>query len=239
MHREYHRWWSPALGRDMELLVFGHAGARVLCYPTSQGRFYDWESNGMVGAVGDMIDNGWFQLYCIDALDWETWYGKHLHPGQRAWRYEQYDRYLRDELVPFTRWRNPNPYLIVTGMSFGAYHAMNFALRHPEHVGRVLTMHGLYDISRFADGYSDDNVYFNNPSAFLPNEHDWGRLEMLRRLDIILVTDAWDQLAWATHQFSDLLWSKGIHHRKVVWNEWSHDWPFWRRMLRMYLGGVT
>ncbi len=29
MKREYHKWSSPALGRDMELLVFGHAGLPV------------------------------------------------------------------------------------------------------------------------------------------------------------------------------------------------------------------
>jgi len=40
MHRAYHRWHSPSLGRDMELLVYGHAGARVLVFPTSQGRFF-------------------------------------------------------------------------------------------------------------------------------------------------------------------------------------------------------
>src|SRR5689334_13567245 len=32
MHREYHRWYSPVLGRDMEMLVFGHAGARMLAF---------------------------------------------------------------------------------------------------------------------------------------------------------------------------------------------------------------
>jgi esterase/lipase superfamily enzyme len=30
MKRDYHRWQSPRLHRDMELLVSGHAGARVL-----------------------------------------------------------------------------------------------------------------------------------------------------------------------------------------------------------------
>ena len=29
MHRGYHRWFSHSLGRDMELLVFGHAGAHT------------------------------------------------------------------------------------------------------------------------------------------------------------------------------------------------------------------
>ena len=42
MRREYHRWWSPSLHRDMELLEFGHGGARVIAFPTSRGRFYEW-----------------------------------------------------------------------------------------------------------------------------------------------------------------------------------------------------
>ncbi|PJF27694.1 MAG: esterase, partial [Phototrophicales bacterium] len=33
MHREYHRWHSPSLDRSMELLIFGHAGARVIIFP--------------------------------------------------------------------------------------------------------------------------------------------------------------------------------------------------------------
>lgn len=38
MHREYHSWWSERLQRPMELLVFGHAGAKVLIFPTRESR---------------------------------------------------------------------------------------------------------------------------------------------------------------------------------------------------------
>ncbi|WP_295438711.1 hypothetical protein [uncultured Thiodictyon sp.] len=41
MNREYHRWYSERLGRTMELLVFGHAGAKVLVFPTRDGRFHE------------------------------------------------------------------------------------------------------------------------------------------------------------------------------------------------------
>ena len=51
MTREYHKWWSPRLGRDMELLVFGHAGLPTIVFPTSQGRFFEFEDRGMVGAL--------------------------------------------------------------------------------------------------------------------------------------------------------------------------------------------
>lgn len=48
MNREYHRWYSHRLGRDMELLIFGHAGAKVLCFPTGDGRFYEYENLRLV-----------------------------------------------------------------------------------------------------------------------------------------------------------------------------------------------
>ena len=94
MNREYHRWYSPALGHDMELLVFGHAGARVLAFPTSLARFYEWEDRGMIDALGHHLENGWIQLYCVDGIDREAWYARHRHPGDRAWRQTLYDRYL-------------------------------------------------------------------------------------------------------------------------------------------------
>ena len=39
MNREYHRWYSPSLNRDMELLIFGHAGARVIFEVANMGDF--------------------------------------------------------------------------------------------------------------------------------------------------------------------------------------------------------
>ena len=58
MNREYHKWYSPTLNRDMELLVFGHAGARMIVFPTSRARFFEYEDRGMVGALGDHIESG-------------------------------------------------------------------------------------------------------------------------------------------------------------------------------------
>src|SRR5579864_5612351 len=103
MNREYHRWASPSLGRDMELLVFGHAGAPVLAFPTSLGRFFEWEDFGMVGALANHLDHGWIQLFCVDSVDAESWYNRYIPPHDRAVRHNQYERYLLDEVVPFVR----------------------------------------------------------------------------------------------------------------------------------------
>jgi esterase/lipase superfamily enzyme len=237
MHRAYHRWYSPALGRDMELLVFGHAGARLLAFPTSRRRFWEWEEYGQVAALAEHLERGWVQLFCVDGIDAEGWYAWHLHPADRARRQDAYDRHAFEEVLPFSSGLNPNPFLIVAGASFGAYHAVNFAFRHPEAVGRVIGMSGLYDIGRFADGYSDAAVYYNNPCAFIAGESDGRRLAALQRMDVILAVGRDDPLRACNERLSGLLWSKGVWHALRIWDGFAHDWPAWHHMLRLYLGG--
>lgn len=237
MNREYHHWASPALGRDMELLVFGHVGARVLAFPTSMGRFYQWEDFGLVGALAEHLDRGWIQLYCVDSVDAESWYANHLPPGDRARRHNQYDRYLLDEVLPFSAARNGTPFLMTAGASFGAYHAINFALRHPQAINRAIGMSGLYDISRFAGGSDDQEVYFNNPCAYIANEHDPDRLAALRRLDLILAIGRDDPSCWSNEALSTALWHKDIWHALRLWDGWAHDWPFWKQMITQYING--
>lgn len=237
MNREYHRWQSPALDRDMELLVFGHAGARVLVFPTSMGRFFQWEDMGMIAELGNHVEQGWLQLYCVDSVDEESWYADWRPPAERALRHMQYDRYLLDEVLPFMKSKNNNAFLITTGASFGAYHAVNFAFRYPQLVDRTVGLSGLYDVRRFTEGYSDENVYFNNPFDFVKNEHDEARLAALRHLDIILAIGRDDRSCGNNEQLSGILWEKNIWHALRIWDGWAHDWPWWRQMIRMYIGG--
>ena len=237
MNREYHRSYSQALNRDMELLVFGHHGARVLVFPTSMGRFYDWEDRGMIAALAEHLEKGWIQLYCVDSLDAESWYASWAEPGGRALRHVQYENYILNEVLPLSHEKNQDPYLIVTGASFGAYHAVNFSFRHPEFVNRVIGMSGWYDIKRWTGGYSDDNVYFNNPCDFMQHEQDPTRLEQLRSMDIILATGRDDSGCANNEYLSDILWGKNIWHALRLWDGWAHDWPWWHQMIRMYIGG--
>jgi esterase/lipase superfamily enzyme len=237
MHREHHRWHSPALDRDMELLVFGHGGARVLAFPTSTGRYYDWEDRGLVRSLGGHLERGGLQLFCVDSVDSESWYASQRPPAERARRHGQYDRYLAQEVLPFTRRHNDNPFLIVTGASFGGYHAVNFGLRYPGQVHRILSMSGLCDVRRFTDGWYDDTVYFNNPCDYIANEHDSTRLDALRRIDIILAVGRDDPLRESNERLSGLLWDQGIWHALRIWDGHAHDWPVWEKMLHLYIGG--
>ncbi len=237
MNREYFRSYSPSLGREMEMIVYGHAGARVLVFPTSKGRFYDWEDRGMIGALGEHLEKGWLQLYCVDSVDDESWYAWYKPPAERAWRHVQYDRYISEEVVPFSCLKNPNPYLIVTGASFGGYHAMNFGLRHPEQASRVIAMSGMFNIERWLGEYRDENVYQNCPGLYLPNEHEERRLDLLKRLDIVIAVGESDPNIDNNRWFSGELWKKNIWHALRVWEGWAHDWPYWQKMIQLYIGG--
>lgn len=237
MKREFHRWFSPSLERDMELLIFGHAGARVLIFPTSQGRFYEWEDRGMIHAFGEHLERGSAQFFCVDSVDAESWYARRKHPGARAWRQTQYDYYLINEVVPLTRAVNGNPFMITTGASFGAYQAANFAFRHPEAVGRMIGMSGLYDIKRFTDGFYNESVYLNNPVDFIAGEQDPHRIAALQQMDIIFVTGQDDAFRQNNEYISSVLWRKGIGNALRLWDGWAHDWPWWKQMLRQYIGG--
>ena len=221
----------------MELLVFGHAGAPVLVFPTSQGRFYEFEDRGMVGVLSEHLENGWIQLICVDSVDSESWYCGWAHPGGRVWRHMQYEQYLLNEVIPGVRNINSNPFWMALGASFGAYHAMNLGLRHPHIIRRIIGLHGIYDIRRFVRGYYDDNVYFNNPVDYTANLHDSGYIHQLQQVDIIFVTGSDDANKDSNDQLSANLWRAGVGHAYRVWNGWNHDWPYWGQMIRMYIGG--
>jgi esterase/lipase superfamily enzyme len=218
----------------METLVFGHAGAPVLVFPTTMGRFYHYEDFGMVGALEAKLDQGLIQLFCPDSVDAESWYNRAVPPRQRVARHLDYERYILDEYVPFIRTRNPGP-LLVTGTSFGAFQAVNFAFRHPSVVSKVVGLSGRYDIKGFMDGYFDDDVYFNSPVDFLPNLADAAYLEPLRRMQIILASGEHDIALTSTRLVSETLTAKGVPNELAIWWGRNHDWPLWREAIPHYL----
>ena len=235
MNREYHRWYSPRLGREMQLLVFGHAGMPVLVFPTSQGRFLEYEDRGMIAATRWRYESGAIQAYCVDSVDSESWYNRRVHPRHRVERHMAYEAYLLDEVLPLIRVKNSSGELGVTGCSFGAYHAVNLAFRHPDLVRSVVSMSGAFDIQSFLDGYYDDDCYFQCPAHFLPNMNDPWYLDRYRGMRIVLAAGEHDICLGETRRLSGILHGKGVPHSLDVWGEGAvHDWPLWQRMAQKY-----
>src|SRR5579859_537621 len=113
----------------MELLVFGHAGLPVIVFPTSGGRFFEFEDRGLIGSMAGRIEAGQLQFFCVDSVDMESWYNRQAPPRWRIARHLQYEDYLLGEVVPMIRERgrdsNRDPRLVALGCSFGGYHAAN------------------------------------------------------------------------------------------------------------------
>jgi len=219
----------------MELLVFGHAGTPVIVFPTSMGRFFDYESRGMIDALGAKYKGGELQAFCVDSVDAESWYNKAVHPAQRAARHVEYDQYLVNEVVPFVRARNRSPELAVTGCSFGGYHAVNFSLRHPDLATHCVSLGGAFDIHQFIGDYYDDNCYYNCPPDFLPSLSDAWFLDRYRAMRIVLATGETDICLGENRRLSEIMTAKGIPHWLDVWGDGTgHDWPWWQEMARKF-----
>ncbi len=242
MKREYYKWHSLHLNRTMELLVFGHSGARVIVFPTRVGRFFDYENWGIVGSIRDKIENGYLQLFCVDSIDEESFYCDWCLPKDRILRHLQYEQYILEEVLPFSKQKNSNTYLIAHGCSLGAYHALNIALRHPSLFNKVVSFSGRYNISgnigsyrNLFDGYQDENIYFNNPCQYLPNLNDPILLEQLRALEIIIIIGKEDVLLENNRSVSKHLSEKGIENQFYIWDGDAHRARYWREMVKYYL----
>ncbi len=238
MNREYHRWHSGELGREMEMLVFGHGGLPAIVFPTSQARFCEFEDNGMVAAVADKLDRGALQLFCVDSVDNESWYNRGVGSDWRIARQAQYDNYIVREVVPFVRWRNGSPHLIAMGCSFGGYHAVNTSLKHPDVFTGFLSMSGAFDMKAlgFLPGYYDSNTFYNLPLDYLPGLSDEWFLGQMRQRKYVLATGVHDQCWNDNERLAAVMRAKGIPVQLDVWGDGArHDWPWWRRMVQVYL----
>jgi esterase/lipase superfamily enzyme len=219
----------------MELLAFGHDGQPAIVFPTSCGRFFEFEDRGMVRAVADKIENGHLRLICVDSVDSESWYNRNVGPRWRIARQLQYERYILDEVLPHAHIHGC-PSFATIGCSFGGFHAVNIALRHPDVFRAFLSMSGAFDTSSFLGGYYDDDCYFNMPLHYLSNLSDPWFLDRYRHNTYILATGVHDQCWNQNELLAQVMREKGIPVRLDVWGDnTGHDWPWWQRMLQAYL----
>src|SRR3954464_13953149 len=83
------------------LVAYGHFGRPVLVFPSEQGRAWDFENNGMVGAVADILDAGRVKLHCAASADAHTWATGAVPTGGRARRHDGYEHWVLNEVVPW------------------------------------------------------------------------------------------------------------------------------------------
>ncbi len=84
MSREVAELWSDAIGGAGTVIRYGHWGRPVLAFPSERGRAWDFENNGMVGAVAGLIEAGRLKVYCVDSYDAASWSNSGIGVEERA-----------------------------------------------------------------------------------------------------------------------------------------------------------
>ncbi|MPZ54769.1 MAG: esterase [Acidimicrobiia bacterium] len=225
-----------------KMLVFGHWGQPLLAFPSEAGNIRDWEWNGMIGAVSDLVEAGRVKIYAVPSFDSESWSKTDIPTEERARRHGPYEDWIMHGAVPFIfEDQGGETGITVAGPSLGAVHAANFCLKHGHYFSRAICLSGMYDVASLGWGEYGDAAYFNDPLAYVANlEGD--HLSWLRgQISMILVVGSgqWEDTTGAnesTHRFGALLAEKAIPHEMDVWDHnWPHDWPSWRAQIAHHL----
>jgi esterase/lipase superfamily enzyme len=241
MERRHIPLWSPAIGAAGSVIAYGHWGRPLLAFPSQEGPAWQYEERGMVDAIAAPIDEGRVKVYAVDSFDSGSWYREGLSLEERARLHGLYEDWILNQVVPWIQADSHTHEVAVTGVSFGAYHAANFALRHAHVFPLAICQSGVYDVSVVAGGELGDAAYFNNPADYVRHLHgdhlDWLRSQV--SLLLVAGQGQWEDSTGAlesTRAFAALLAEKGIRHELDVWGHDSpHDWPAWRAQIAHHL----
>ena len=239
MNREIHKWFSPALQKDMEIAMYGHWGFSLLLLPTAAADFLEYERFLMIDALRDHIEGGKVKVFSINSINAESWLNNQMNPRHKAIRHQQFNRYVFEEVVPFIRKQTSDDTPIITsGASLGALHGANLFFRRPDLINGTIAMSGVYDLSSYTKGYFDEDVYFNSPMHYLPKLDDDFYLPHIKKGKIIIMSGSGNyESPDASRELAGVLQSKGIPHYLDIWGfDMPHDWPTWRSMLPYAIG---
>lgn len=234
---------SAYLNREMHFRHYGHSGKPIIVFPSSGGSFYEYEDFGMIDAIRWFIDNGIVQVFTPESVDSEAFLSNWKSPYEKADMHNRYDGYIVHELTGYIKHKlNYYGGFIATGCSMGAYHALNFFLRHPDLFDTTIALSGVYDARFFVGDYSDKNVYENSPVDYIWNLNDPWFINKYREGTIIVCTG---QGRWEEESIKDTKKMEEAFKFKQIpaWIDYwgydvDHDWPWWRIQMPYFLGAL-
>ncbi len=245
MRTEYFKEYSSNLNMDCELKVYGHGGHPVIFIPCQDGRFFDFENFHMTDTWQPWIDDGKAIVFAIDTIDAETWSNQGGDGRWRIERYEQWIKYITDEIVPFIKAYmseiNGHPYeggVMAFGASLGATHAANLYFRRPDLFDRLLALSGIYTASYGFPHYWDELVYMNSPVDYMGNlesDHYYIDIYNSQKSVICVGQGAWE-MPDTTRRMAEILAQKNIHTWVDFWGyDCAHDWEWWYKQVVYFL----
>ncbi|HRM24423.1 MAG: esterase family protein [Enterococcus sp.] len=241
MHFERRSHFSHFLQEERAFNVYGHAGKPIIVFPSSGGSQNEYGDFGMIAACQSFIDQGLVTFYTPDSYDRESWFATWKSPEEMGRSHDRYDQYIIQELVPLIKHeRNWQDGMMATGCSMGAYHTINFALRHPDVFDQSIALSGAYDARFFTGDYQDSpSVYYNSPIDYLEKMHDPWFIDRYRKnLFIVCV----GQGNWEAPHIDETQRLEALFQRKQLpgwFDYWGfdvpHDWDWWRIQMPYYL----
>jgi esterase/lipase superfamily enzyme len=239
MQKELFNWYSPALGKEMPISIYGNYGFALLLIPTAAADYLEYERFQLLDTLAPFINAGKLKVYSINSINNESWLNKQMEGSHKAIRHNQFNQYVFNEVIPFIKTNSSAQTPIITcGASFGALHSMNLFLKRPDLIDGVIAMSGVYDLTEYTKGYWDNEVYFNSPVHYLNNmTDDWYLSHIKKSKHIHILSGRGNYEApHASEKFAGILYDKGINYELDIWgHDMTHDWPTWRKMLPHYL----
>ncbi len=229
----------------MEFKVYGHAGRPMVVFPTSRGRFYQYEDSGAVAALAQYVDAGRIRIWTVDGIDGETFFGSGRDLPTRIEQHEAYFRYIREELLPevtaVSQQANGGRELkpLFSGCSMGGFHAANFVFRFPTQASGLIALSGVYSTRHFFGTALEGQIYFNSPVDYLSGLTDEAILQQIRNLRLYFCCGQgrWEDAMLAdTRTLHEILHAKQIPAWVDYWgHDVDHDWPWWHKQLQYFV----
>lgn len=232
---------SPALGRKVHLWAYGHYGPPVIAFPSAAGFAHEWDKQGMLDVLAPLIRGGRMKLYCPESNVSEVWTVKDAPLAPRMAKHRAYEQFVLDTLVPWIRddcrWQTAP--ITAVGCSLGGTYAALFALKFPDTFRQILSMSGRYLMTALTGGDNSQELYFNNPLAFVPGlqgEH-LDRVRKNTHLTLVCGRGKWEEgCIEETIALGELLQHKQIPSQTDIWGRDSrHDWDWWQKQVSLHL----
>lgn len=235
-------WYSQRLQQDIDIVRWGELGTPVLIFPTAGGDAEEIERFQMINALSPLLESGRIKVYSCDSVAGRSMATEEGTPAHRMRVMNQFQLFIREELVAAIRadCHDETIEVMAAGASIGAFYALACVCRFPEVFSHAICLSGTYDLRRFLEAESSDELYFSSPLYFLPNlEGDI--LERLRTRYVLLASgEGHAEDISESFRVGEALGNKGVPNRVVSWGpDWPHDWTTWRRMLPEYLDELS
>ncbi len=239
MQKEYYKWNSEFLNKEIEISSYGHFGTTILLFSSNTPNHKEIEENGFLDLIYPMIHSGRCRIFSVTNLQDECWLDDTKRSLLKSKRHFEFNKFIEEELVPqiYTECGGPVP-IITAGASYGGFIASNTFFRRPDLFIGTIALSATFNIEHYSKDYYDENCYFNSPVHYLPNLTDkYWVTHLLSRHHIYLASGSGEnENPHNTSQFGDLLNSKGFRANVEIWgNEFGHNWESWSQMLKHFI----